>query len=71
MNGIEEEFKDIKGVIRIRISKNNRQHSGQKDKQRSTSGTYPWSFVTQILHLDTEIYIFLIKTSKYNNASKF
>ena len=34
-----------KGVIRIRISKKNRQHNGQKkkvqkDKQRSTSHTY-------------------------------
>ena len=36
-----EEFEDTKGAIRIRISKNNRQHNGQKkkgqkDKQRST-----------------------------------
>jgi hypothetical protein len=37
-----EEFEDTKGVIRIRISKNNRQHNGQKkkDKQRSTKHTY-------------------------------
>jgi hypothetical protein len=26
----EEEFEDTKGVIRIRISKKNRQHNGQK-----------------------------------------
>ena len=37
----EEDFEDTKGVIRIRISKKNRQHNGQKkklkkDKQRST-----------------------------------
>jgi len=36
-----EEFEDIKGIIRIRILKKNRQHNGQKekvqkDKQRST-----------------------------------
>jgi len=36
-----EEFKDTKGVIRIHISKKNRQNNGQKehvqmDKQRST-----------------------------------
>jgi len=30
----------IKGVIRIRISKNNRQHNGQKVKQRSTKHTH-------------------------------
>jgi len=31
-----EEFADTKGVIKIRISKKNRQHNGQKkkDKQR-------------------------------------
>ena len=27
-----EEFEDTKGVIRIRISKKNRQHNGQKKK---------------------------------------
>jgi len=31
---------DTKGVIRIRISKRNRQHNGQKDKQRSTKHTH-------------------------------
>ena len=40
-----EEFEDTKGTIRIRISKRNRQHNGQKkkvqkDKQRSTKHTY-------------------------------
>jgi hypothetical protein len=38
---MQEEFEDIKEVIRIRNSKKNRQHNGQKDKgqrdkQRST-----------------------------------
>jgi hypothetical protein len=28
-NFIEEEFEDTKGAIRIRISKENRQHNGQ------------------------------------------
>ena len=40
---VQEEFEDIKGVIRIRKSKN-RQHNGQKkinkDKQRSTKHTH-------------------------------
>ena len=35
-----EEFEDTNGVIRIRISKKNRQHKGQKDKQQSTKHTY-------------------------------
>ena len=35
-----EEFEDIKGVIRIRKSKKNRQHKGQKYKQRSTKHTH-------------------------------
>ena len=40
----EAEFQDTKRVIRIRISKKNRKHNGQKekvqkDKQRSTKHT--------------------------------
>jgi hypothetical protein len=37
-----EEFEDTKKVIRIRISKKDRQHNGQKkkDKQRSTKHTH-------------------------------
>jgi hypothetical protein len=33
----EEEFEDTKGVIRIRISKKNRQHNGQKKKYKRTN----------------------------------
>ena len=29
---VQEEFEDTKGAIRIRISKTNRQHNGQKKK---------------------------------------
>jgi len=41
----QEEFEDSKVIIRIRISKKNRQHNGQKekiqkDKQRSTKHTH-------------------------------
>ena len=38
----EEEFEDAKGVIRIRISKKDRQHKAQKKKykQRSTKHTH-------------------------------
>ena len=32
---LEEEFEDTKGVFRIRISKKNRQHNGQKKKYKS------------------------------------
>jgi len=34
---LKEEFEDIKGVIRIRISKKNRQHNGQKKKYKRTN----------------------------------
>ena len=42
MKLLKEEFEDTKEVIRIRISKKNRQHIGQKkkDKQRSTKHTH-------------------------------
>jgi hypothetical protein len=33
----QEEFEDTKGVIRICISKKNRQHNGQKKKYRRTN----------------------------------
>jgi hypothetical protein len=33
----EEEFEDTKGVIRIRISKKNRQHNGQMKKYKRTN----------------------------------
>ena len=34
---LEEEFVDTKGAIRIRISKKNRQHNGQKKKYKRTN----------------------------------
>ncbi len=33
----QEEFEDTKGEIRIRISKKNRQHNGQKKKYKGTN----------------------------------
>jgi hypothetical protein len=33
----KEEFEDTKGVIRIRISKKNRQHNGQMKKYKRTN----------------------------------
>jgi hypothetical protein len=33
----EEEFEDTKDVVRIRISKKNRQHYGQKKKYKRTN----------------------------------
>jgi len=39
-NTFYEEFEDTKGVIRIRISKKNRQHNGQKKKYKRTKHTH-------------------------------
>jgi hypothetical protein len=36
-DGLHEEFEDAKGAIRIRISKKNRQHKGQKKKDKRTN----------------------------------
>ncbi len=33
----QQEFEDIKGVIRIRTSNKNRQHNGQKKKYKRTN----------------------------------
>jgi len=42
MRQLQEEFEDTKGPIRIRKSKKDRQHNGQKkkDKQRFTKHTH-------------------------------
>ena len=37
---MQEEFEDTKGVIRIRKSKKNRQHNGQKKKYKRTSKSF-------------------------------
>jgi hypothetical protein len=37
IGGKREEFEDTKGAIRIRISKKNRQHNGQKKKYKMTN----------------------------------
>ena len=34
---VQEKFEDTKGVIRIRKSKKNRQHNGQKKKDKGTN----------------------------------
>ena len=34
---LQEEFEDTKGVIRIRKSKKDRQHNGQKNKDKGTN----------------------------------
>ena len=34
---LKEVFEDTKGAIRIRISKKNRQHNGQKKKYKTTN----------------------------------
>jgi len=34
---VQEEFEDIKGIIRICKSKKNRQHNGQKKKHKRTN----------------------------------
>jgi len=36
-HGTQEEFEDTKGAIRIRISKKNRHHNGQKKKYKRTN----------------------------------
>jgi hypothetical protein len=37
VQNFQEEFEDIKGVIRIRKSKKDRQHNGQKNKDGRTN----------------------------------
>jgi adenylate cyclase class IV len=46
---LEEEFENTKGVIRIRISKKNRHHNGQKKKYNRTNNDL------QNIHIKLEI----------------
>jgi len=43
-NDLEEEFEDIKGVIRIRISKD-RQHNGRKKRSKSQTTIYKTLYI--------------------------
>jgi hypothetical protein len=49
----QEEFEDTKGVIRIRISKKNRQHNGHNKKDKRTN-TYLQSITHRIKDLVTQ-----------------
>jgi hypothetical protein len=42
---LKEELEDIKGVIRICISKKNRQHNGQKKKYKRTNNNQQKEFL--------------------------
>jgi hypothetical protein len=46
---LKEELEDIKGAIRIRISKKNRQHNGQKKKYKRTNNDH------QSIHIKLKI----------------
>ena len=62
---IQEEFEDTKGAIRIRISKKNRQHNGQKKKHKwSITDIYQykvflWTHVKDHWYLWIQSYLFL------------
>jgi len=47
---LQEEFEDTNGVIRIRKSKKNRQHNGQKEKYKRTNN------YLQSMHIKLKIY---------------
>ena len=46
---MQEEFEDNKGVIRMRISKKNRQHNGQRKKYKRTNNDL------QNIHIELKI----------------
>ena len=59
---IQEEFEDTKGVIRIRISKKNRQHNGQKKKYKACSRE-TWSspkINAESSAVDIQVHLFVI-----------
>jgi hypothetical protein len=58
---LKEEFEDTKGVIRIRILKKNRQHNGQKkkNKQRSIKHTHKRADKIYVLLFIQLLHIFI------------
>jgi hypothetical protein len=50
----QEEFEDTKGVIRIRISKKNRQNNGQKKKYKRTRRVWRYQRGNQNLYIEEE-----------------
>jgi hypothetical protein len=50
----QEEFEDTKGVIRIRISKKNRQHNDQKKKDKSTRRVWRYQSGNQNPYIEEE-----------------
>ena len=68
----KEEFEDTKGVIRIRISKKNRQHNGQKkkDKQRSIKHTHKRANKIYVLFFIAHFHNFNPRTTHQTSQSK-
>ena len=50
----QEEFEDTKVVIRIRISKKNRQHNGQKKKYKRTRRVWRYQSGNQNPYIEEE-----------------
>ena len=68
----KEEFEDTKGVIRIRISKKNRQHNGQKkkDKQRSIKHTHKRANKIYVLLFIAHVISFNPRTTHQTSQSQ-
>jgi len=60
---IEEEFEDTKGVIRIRTSKKNRKHNGQKKKYKNTNNDLQSNcsdnVVFFVFHFNAHLYMYV------------
>jgi peptidyl-tRNA hydrolase len=72
---LEEEFEDTKGAIRIRISKKNRQHNGQKKMYQRTNNDFILETCWKILEKEFEdtkgaIRIRISKKNRQHNGQK-
>ena len=69
----QEEFEDTKGVIRIRISKKNRQHNGQKkyDKRTNNDLQNIHIYLKKLTKRDFEEKMYLQRIVNCNNAMPF
>jgi lipopolysaccharide export LptBFGC system permease protein LptF len=63
---MEEEFEDTKGVIRIRKSKKNRQHNGQKKKYKRTNNDLQNIYIKQYKRTNNDLQNIYIKLRSSN-----
>jgi peptidyl-tRNA hydrolase len=65
-----EEIEDTKGLIRIRISKKNRQHNGQKKISKRTNNDLQSAFLNIVFLIDNILFFAILQKSVVKMINK-